>query len=168
MSGSLQISGSIPHACALLACLCAFTVPAQSDGRGPFVEMLGTWQGTGKVVYRDRKVENIACRSVLTGTDVGVNVRLTCTTRKPVLDVEATMYMEKAGILGRWSDSIHRKTGTITGTVRKSSIEVQIGGGIDRASLSLATIRSRQDVHFAPQNSNVEFISITMLTATRK
>jgi hypothetical protein len=155
-----------PHAraAAILAVVSLYAVDARAEP-GPFESLVGYWKGGGTISMKDGTRERLRCRATYAVSASGnsLNQTLLCASDSYKFDVNSTVTEEGGAISGGWTETTRNATGSVTGQVKGSVIEVLVTGIGFSAGISLATRGKTQAVSITPQGgTDVAGVTVTL------
>jgi hypothetical protein len=127
------------------------TLPAiaAADNRaGPFQEILGWWIGTGRLGFKDGKMEPVKCRATYRWDDAGGQLRQAVRCASPSGKVEISGDIQESGgkLEGGWSEKTYELSGRLTGEVTPSGFRVRVSGDHVDAGMTVLLKGGRQIV----------------------
>jgi hypothetical protein len=151
-------------AAATLAILSLYAVDARADP-GPFTSLEGRWRGDGTISMKDGTHERLRCRATYAVAPAGDSLTQTllCASDSYKFDVDSTVAESGGAISGSWTETTRNATGSVTGQVRGSVIEVLVTGLGFSAGISLSTRGRIQAVSITPQGgTDVTGVTVTL------
>ncbi|HKH81129.1 MAG TPA: hypothetical protein VKA03_05910 [Methylovirgula sp.] len=155
-----------PHAlaAAILAVLSLYAVDARAEP-GPFTSLAGYWRGDGTISMKDGSRERLRCRATYAVSQTGdsLNQTLLCASDSYKFDVNSSVTEEDGAISGSWTETTRNASGSVSGQVNGSVIEVAVTGAGFTAGISIVTHSRTQSVSIKPQGgTDVVGVTVTL------
>jgi hypothetical protein len=153
-----------PHA--LAAAIFAAVVFQPVDAfAGPFTPLEGNWTGGGTISMQSGTRERVRCRATYAVSPAGDSLTQTlrCASDSYKFNVDSTVSENGGAISGSWTETTRNATGSVSGQVSGSVIEVLVTGVGFTAGISLATRGTTQAVAIRPSGgTDVVGVSVTL------
>lgn len=122
--------------------------PASAAADSAAVSTLaGTWNGSGRISYTDGSSEAIRCTAYNTGSGNNLKMSIQCKSDKNPIHIRSDLAIEGARATGKWEERTFNASGSASGSVGQSNMQLSVTGGgfngtmavtFSRASLSIA------------------------------
>ncbi len=131
---------------------------------GPFVELLGTWSGTGSVSLSTGSSERIRCQAAYASGDDLNNLRtvLRCASDSYKFELASDVTHGSGTITGAWKETSRNVTGPISGIAQPGDLRANINMPGFAADLNIKTQGNRQVVSLRSEGTELTGISITL------
>src|SRR6185295_5446670 len=138
--GRCKVSGLRGSASVLAASLIAVLmigVPAVAGS--PFSALVGTWSGKGTARLEGGKSEKLSCKGYYSGSGgTELKLNIICANPSTKVELRSTLKYSNGRVTGTWEERNYNQAGTITGSADDQKLQLVIGGGGLKGSLSVS------------------------------
>jgi hypothetical protein len=137
------------------------SVGAASDN--PFVELAGTWSGSGTARFDGGKTESLRCRGYYTnnGNPQSLGLSIRCANASAKVELRANLLNANGSVSGSWEERTYNQSGTVSGRVTANRMSLSIAGGIS-GSMTVAINGGSPSVTVATSGPSFKGVNISM------
>lgn len=137
--------------------------PAAAASDNPFVELAGTWSGSGTARFDNGKTESLRCKGYYTNnggpTNLGLSIR--CANASAKVELRANLTNANGTVSGDWEERTYNQSGTVTGRASSNRMNLAISGGIS-GSMSVSIAGASHSVTVATSGPSFKGVNISM------
>lgn len=137
--------------------------PAIAASDNPFVELAGTWSGSGTARFDNGKTESLRCKGYYTNnggpTNLGLSIR--CANASAKVELRANLTNAHGTVSGDWEERTYNQSGTVAGKASSNKMNLSISGGIS-GSMSVAISGGSHSVTVATSGPSFKGVNISM------
>lgn len=141
----------------------SFFAPVATAADGPFLELVGTWSGSGVAKFDSGKKESLRCKGYYTDTagphSLGISIR--CANASAKVELRASLVDSSGAISGTWEERTYNQSGSVTGHATANKLNLSISGGITGSMLVTVSHRSHS-VAVITSGPSLKGINISM------
>jgi len=147
----------------LAASMMLLASPGQAQS-GPFANMAGAWNGTGKILIKDGGSESIRCRATYTvgGTGSTMGQVLRCASDSYRFDLTTNVTASGTNLSGNWSETSRNVNGTLGGKITGGDIDALVEANGFSATFAMRTQGNKQVIAIRSQNTDLRGVDITL------
>jgi hypothetical protein len=139
---------------AVVATLILFSGAQVPSGRasaadsGPFMAFAGSWRGSGEITLSDGHSEPIRCVANyrVGASGATVNDTLRCASDSYNFDLAADVSSRDGALSGTWQETSKGVSGTLSGSVNRGRMQIQVRGPSFAAGLGLSVSGNQQNI----------------------
>lgn len=137
--------------------------PANAASDNPFVELAGTWSGSGTARFDGGKTESLRCRGYYTnnGNPQSLGLSIRCANASAKVELRANLLNANGEVSGSWEERTYNQSGTVTGRVTANRMNLSITGGIN-GSMTVAISGGSHSVTVATSGPSFKGVNISM------
>ena len=151
--------GSASVLAASLIAVLMIGVPAVAGS--PFSALVGTWSGKGTARLEGGKSEKLSCKGYYSGSGgTELKLNIICANPSTKVELRSTLKYSNGRVTGTWEERNYNQSGTITGSADDQKLQLVIGGGGLKGSLSVSIGGTTQSVSLSTQGSALKGVSI--------
>ena len=134
---------------------------AASDN--PFVELAGTWSGSGTARFDGGKTESLRCRGYYTnnGNPQSLGLSIRCANASAKVELRANLMNSNGAVSGSWEERTYNQSGTVSGRATPNRMNLSITGGIS-GSMTVAISGGSHSVTVATSGPSFKGVNISM------
>lgn len=134
---------------------------ATSDN--PFVELVGTWSGSGTARFDGGKTESLRCRGYYTnnGNPQSLGLSIRCANASAKVELRASLMNSNGAVSGSWEERTYNQSGTVSGRATANRMNLSITGGIS-GSMTVAISGGSHSVTVATSGPSFKGVNISM------
>jgi hypothetical protein len=128
----------------------------------PLNSLDGRWTGYGSIVTANGASESVKCQAVYQVREAGgtVHQNLRCASAGYNIDATALLNVSSGEVSGRWEERTFAASGSVSGRVTGSGINLSIQGPSFSAAMAVATTACKQSISIAPRGLDIARIAI--------
>ncbi|HET6390105.1 MAG TPA: hypothetical protein VFG26_12175 [Hyphomicrobium sp.] len=159
-----RLAASVAACVALVAAGMTLSLrPAAAASDNPFVELAGTWSGSGTARFDNGKTESLRCKGYYTNnggpTNLGLSIR--CANASSKVELRANLTNANGAVSGDWEERTYNQSGTIAGRASPNKMNLAISGGIS-GSMSVSISGGSHSVTVATSGPSFKGVNISM------
>jgi hypothetical protein len=137
--------------------------PAGAASDNPFVELAGTWSGSGTARFDGGKTESLRCRGYYTnnGNPQSLGLSIRCANASAKVELRASLMNSNGAISGSWEERTYNQSGTVSGRASPNRMNLSITGGIS-GSMTVAISGGSHSVTVATSGPSFKGVNISM------
>jgi hypothetical protein len=150
-------------AAATFAAAMGFAIPTGvAEGVNPFAKFLGSWRGSGQVLFTNGDVERINCRANYLSLQAAneLSLDLVCATESYRIEIRSQLVAVGREVQGTWTETSRQVTGNLVGRLSGGSFEGNIEGPGFTAEMSLHSTGRKQSVSIRPQSTEMQVSNV--------
>lgn len=145
------------------AIILALAAPVSAASDNPFVNLAGTWGGSGTARFDDGKTESLRCKGYYTnnGNPHSLGLSIRCANASSKLELRANLLDTNGSVSGNWEERTYNQSGTVTGRATPSRMTLAISGGIT-GTMTVAISGASHSVTVASSGPSFKGVHISM------
>ncbi len=148
---------------AVLAVLMIAASFSAARAETPFQTLAGTWAGSGQIKLENGKTEALKCRAFYTQKEAaGLGLALRCASASNKIELRANLNQSGSQVDGSWEERTFNATGTVSGKVSASRINLSITGGTFSGSMNVAITGARHSVSIETNGIGLRAVNISL------
>ncbi len=129
----------------------------------PFSILVGTWAGKGTARLDSGKRERISCRGYYSGKGAKIlRLNIICANPSTKVELRSVLNNSNGRVSGTWEERNFNQSGTISGSVTDSEMNLSIDGGGLNGSLKMTFGESSQSVIISTNGSALRGMNIEL------
>ena len=113
--------------------------------------LIGGWNGSGRIYYTDGSSEGIRCTAYYTGGGSDLGIAIQCRSDKNPIHIRSKLRISGGRASGNWEERTFNASGSVSGSVSASSMALSIAGGGFSGSMSVTLGKSSHKVTISTQ-----------------
>jgi hypothetical protein len=150
-------------ASAVIVGLAVFAGPVRAASDNPFVELAGTWSGSGTARFDSGKTESLRCKGYYTnnGNPKSLGLSIRCANASAKVELRANLINTNGVVSGNWEERTYNQSGTVSGRATANRMTLSISGGIT-GSMTVAISGGSHSVTVATSGPSFKGVNISM------
>lgn len=128
------------------SCAVLIAALASQAQAADFSELLGTWDGSGTVSYRDRGSESVRCNAYYTGSASSLKLAIRCQSPSSKIEIRGALSQRGDALSGQWEERTFNSSGEATGSHSDRHLSLSITGGGFKGTMSVDYGSSNQTI----------------------
>lgn len=129
----------------------------------PFIELAGTWSGTGQIKLQGGQNEQLTCRAYYTpkaaGAELGMAIRCASTSYK--IELRSSLHYDAGAVSGSWEERTFNANGEVTGRATGGQIHLTFKGNVT-GSMSVTYSGANQNVTISTTGSDLSGVTLRL------
>lgn len=129
----------------------------------PFIELAGTWSGSGQIRLQGGQSEQLSCRAYYTpksgGAELGMAIRCASTSYK--IELRSALQYDAGAVTGSWEERTFNVTGDVSGRATGGQIHLTFKGNVT-GSMSVTYSGANQNVTIATSGSELSGVTLRL------
>lgn len=129
----------------------------------PFIELAGTWSGSGQIRLQGGQSEQLSCRAYYTpksgGAELGMAIRCASTSYK--IELRSALRYDGGSVSGSWEERTFNATGDVTGRATGGQIHLAFKGNVT-GSMSVTYSGANQNVTISTTGSELSGVTLKL------
>ncbi|MEO0730243.1 MAG: hypothetical protein AAFR23_08215 [Pseudomonadota bacterium] len=123
---------------ALVALVAGFAGGAPHAHAAEVKQFLGSWQGSGRIQFKDGRSESIVCRSYNTGAGDGLRLALRCASAGYKIELRSRLKVSGGRVTGTWEERNFNAQGAVEGRLADDAMALRVNGGGVTGDIAIA------------------------------
>lgn len=124
---------------------------APTQAQSAVATLAGSWGGSGRITYTDGSSEGIHCTAYYSGGGSELRMAIQCKSDKNPIHIRSRLKIDGARASGEWEERTFNASGSATGSVGASNMNLTIGGGGFNGTMNVTFAKSSHSITVSTQ-----------------